>query len=497
MKGDFSRLTHYPNATRVLMQQGRVQLDADWNELVAILAQRQRAWVADVVGPHGGPLHDLGYALLTRATDPATLAAAQAGALAASLGPGDFVVAGGRYYVEGWGCQTDMMRYSAQPALPGTKPLSTQEPSTLWSAALESWGADLAKLPPLGDGLLVYLDVWERHVCAGEDVALLESALGGLDTATRAVLMAQVRVVPAPAPGNRPPRGAGQRQPPSEADVMSHLRTLFPEHLAPRLKARAKAVADSADPCLSDPDARYRGPENQLYRVEIQRGGEAGQATFKWSRDNGSLVFPVSALGAARATLQHLGRDERSTLAAGQWVELLDSVRSKRGAPGVMLRLTKVDRDSSSVEFEAPDGVSVPSLDTLDAPILRRWDHVARPVSEGGATLRDGALVVAEADGQVGWVRLEDGVEIQFQKPDANSEPHRYRSGDFWLIPARTATGDVEWPRDEHDAPLSQSPEGIHHAYAPLAFVTLGEGSQVVVQKDYRRQFAALAQPRP
>ena len=38
MKGDFSRRTFDPQKhfSRVLMQQGRVQLDADWNEQAAI-----------------------------------------------------------------------------------------------------------------------------------------------------------------------------------------------------------------------------------------------------------------------------------------------------------------------------------------------------------------------------------------------------------------------------------------------------------------------------
>ena len=43
-----------------------------------------------------------------------------------------------------------------------------------------------------------------------------------------------------------------------------------------------------------------------------------------------------------------------------------------------------------------------------------------------------------------GWLALEDGVEIQFVDPQ-NSV---YRTGDYWLIPARVATGDVEWPRE-------------------------------------------------
>jgi hypothetical protein len=59
-----------------------------------------------------------------------------------------------------------------------------------------------------------------------------------------------------------------------------------------------------------------------------------------------------------------------------------------------------------------------------------------------------------------------------------------FRSGDYWLIPARTASADIEWPRttkivngdDEIDWAF-RPPEGVHHAYAPLAFVTVNSGS--------------------
>src|SRR5205085_4076087 len=75
------------------------------------------------------------------------------------------------------------------------------------------------------------------------------------------------------------------------------LRTLQPENRAMlRSKAEEADNPDSYDPCITSPDARYRGAENQLYRVEIHRGGTARSsppATFKWSRENGSVVLPV------------------------------------------------------------------------------------------------------------------------------------------------------------------------------------------------------------
>ena len=64
-----------------------------------------------------------------------------------------------------------------------------------------------------------------------------------------------------------------------------------------------------------------------------------------------------------------------------------------------------------------------------------------------------------------------------------------YRAGDYWLIPARVATGDVEWP-DELDSsgnrkldsdgnPIgeAQGPRGPRHYYAPL-FLYKSDGSQ-------------------
>src|SRR5574341_947277 len=52
MSGDYSRQRFdvKNDFGGVLMQQGRVQLDADWNELVSILDRRLRAGTADVIG---------------------------------------------------------------------------------------------------------------------------------------------------------------------------------------------------------------------------------------------------------------------------------------------------------------------------------------------------------------------------------------------------------------------------------------------------------------
>jgi hypothetical protein len=75
------------------------------------------------------------------------------------------------------------------------------------------------------------------------------------------------------------------------------------------------------------------------------------------------------------------------------------------------------------------------------------------------------------------------------------------------MIPARTATGDVEWPKvtdpqgnPETDAqgnpiPIALPPQGVNHHYAPLAVVFVGANGVSVQQPDCRSSFDAGAVP--
>ncbi|MFQ5525109.1 MAG: DUF6519 domain-containing protein [Thermoanaerobaculia bacterium] len=68
-RGDFSRLTFDPEKhySSVRMQQGRVQLDADWNEHVDIVAHRLSAQATDLIGPSGAPAGSGGFEILPKA----------------------------------------------------------------------------------------------------------------------------------------------------------------------------------------------------------------------------------------------------------------------------------------------------------------------------------------------------------------------------------------------------------------------------------------------
>ncbi len=85
--------------------------------------------------------------------------------------------------------------------------------------------------------------------------------------------------------------------------------------------------------------------------------------------------------------------------------------------------------------------------------------------SAGGAALVGGAVPIPSAAAQ--WVDLEDGVQVLFDEVNEAT----YRTGDYWLIPARVATGNVVWPLEagtgQQLVPVAKPPDGIDHHYAP------------------------------
>ena len=63
MEGNFSRSTfkaskHY---NRVLMQQGRVQLDADWNEMMDAMNYNLQSAIRDLIGDCSVPIENSGF----------------------------------------------------------------------------------------------------------------------------------------------------------------------------------------------------------------------------------------------------------------------------------------------------------------------------------------------------------------------------------------------------------------------------------------------------
>ena len=520
MKGDFSRQTfaarkHYSG---VLMQQGRVQLDADWNEQAAIDRYRTETEAVDVIGGCGAPLHAAGFEITT---DGKTL-----------------LIGGGRYYVDGLLAENNAGKIAYED-----------------QDKLDLPGADMAavltEMKEKGlSAALVYLDVWQRHVTVLDDRLLREVALGGPDTTTRLKTVWQVKALPltggnstelaklreeqrqledelvklnefsdkiqaeaatikqkmdqviptspefkklqallqkataklAEVQAETEKRkaqlaelakkldelGGGSAAPSCDAQLSDWDALFTPSGL---LNARAQPPDPTKDLCLTPPGAGYRRLENQLYRVEIHQGGPLGTATFKWSRDNGSVVTTIESIKGSVITVHDIGPDDALGFAHGQWVEISDDALELNGLPGQLAQIDTVDAATRQIMLQGaapkPLAANPTGVDAARHPKLRRWDQAdqaAAPVSASG-------IKVAAT-----WLPLEEGVSVQFSAG-------QYRPGDYWLIPARTATGDLEWPPFEvpNLNPQPQPRLGIEHHTCRLALIRVQDG---VIDKD-------------
>jgi hypothetical protein len=428
MAGDYSRITFDPRRrfAAVLMQQGRVQLDADWNEQAAILAERIRIQARETFGR-------------AAASRFGTLDAFRIGAIAGP--PRDLSIQPGRYWVEGrlaeaFAADGSPPTYLRQPFLPAPPPLPAQ------------------------GGAIVYLEAWEREVTWVEEPALLDVALGGVDTAARVQAVWQVKW--------RAMQGAA---------CGADLDALFPPSPA-RLTTAAVAPPVPEDPCLIAPLTGYRGLENRLYRVEVHLGGDAAAARFKFSRDNASIRSPVLGMrrelrGAVEVTVlsvARIGRDPGLRIAAGDWVEITDEHRFLHDESGEMAQVAE-----PPLEQPGEDGVQVvldrviPAAGTrgfgADAAQLAarrtriiRWDQAApRNTLDGNGLMAVGSAAVP----------LEEGVEVTFSLAGTGAQ---YRRGDWWVFAARTADASVE-------VLSAAPPRGPRRAYAQLAaFAEIGRG---------------------
>jgi Family of unknown function (DUF6519) len=513
MKADFTRdsFDATKNFTRVLMQQGRVQLDADWNEQTAILLHYLRTLAADVIGPAGAPVAAAGFVI-------AKLDSAVAVA-------NDFIIGAGRYYVDGYLCEiapqsipftrvpntnnriqvpalwADGAAFARQQLVELVNPATGSvlitritdigaDDSTLTvSADLGAFNVQPATLRrvttyqsqpglpspatlPVGDST-IYLDVWERGITYVQDDSMREVALLGPDTGARAQTVWQVRAINASSF-----TGASNFNPDNPLSSLTNANR-------GSIKAMAKQSTANTDPCTLSPDARYRGPENQLYRVEIHTGGLAGQgASFKWSRENGSVVFPIVRAAANNVVvLENLGRDDRFGIAENDWVEAVDDATDLLGIARPLLQVQSIDRTSNTVTLSGPIGITL-TKGNPSHPLLRRWDIKFGDPAEGGLqNAGDNAALIIEDSST--WLNLESGIQIQFQKPATGQVT--YRTGDYWLIPARTALADIEWPRqtvtdaqgNTSESPLAKAPDGIDHHYAQIGSITVGSDGQV------------------
>ena len=417
MKGDFTRFTHKPvkHYSGVLKQQGRVGVDADWNEYVSIQDHLTRTRITDVIGYCGVPKHDGGFEISN---------------VTSASGSVNFSISSGRIYVDGIVCSLEPDGTTYHNQLDYPEPLAVSAPVN-------------------GRTDLIYLDVWHRHITAIEDPDIREVALGGPDTATRIKTVWQVKVSEDVGPVECEDTIAGWPPPQSGGLLSNEVQT-----------------PPTEDPCYPTPSGGYRGLENQLYRVEIHDGSDPGPATFKWSRDNGSVVFPIDEFVAGEPTkikLKHLGRDQIRTLQEGDWVEVLGDEKELKQEPGTLASV----EDINEAEHILTLSVAVSAHSQEGHPKVRRWDQKSNAISVASQPAHP----------------LEDGIQIQFSGSN-------FKTGDYWAFAARTATGGIEELNNAE-------PLGIKHHYCRLALLTwhVDAGGNVTANvQDCRKDFPPLTE---
>jgi hypothetical protein len=528
MKSDITRYTFNPknHFTSVRSQQGRVPLDAELNETQDIQNHLNAVTRRDTIGHCGVPLTGGGFAL----------------SLLEAGGQQDFAISPGRMYVDGELCEAELggaiavqirsantlavtarqldgepfeagqrvelwsegnepqrLRLSAITAEADSEPstfLLSLEPAISNPAALTrpllrrlstllfqpDYPASFpamrinqpAALPDEPGIYLAYLDVWQQHITALEDPQIREIALGGSDTTTRLKTVSQVKLTRvADLDADPPPqcRDFGS----DWAPIPAALR---------RLKARAMPNPTSDRPCIVPAQAGYRRLENQLYRVEIHRSGDASTATFKWSRDNATLVTAWTGPDTANAStlaVDSLGFDSVRRFQPDQWVEITDSTRDLHNQPGSLVRLENAV-DQTLVLAGNATRADFPRLAKIFA-----WDHQATVAKPDGAAdiplaLVEGAIPVLEGN----WIELEDGVQIFFEPGGS------YTTGDYWLVPARVIGASLLWPQDDSGEPILEPPLGITHHYCRLALLRRQETGWSADIVDCRPAFPPL-----
>lgn len=444
MAGDYTRFTFKPQRdySGVFKQQGRVDLDADFNELIEIIDRRWRSETIDIIN----------HCVVPNTTPDAFLITPTA--------LGTFNIGIGRMYIDGIQVEnhglppleyqsdlgemrgTAQVPYSDQPYLPASLPPTlTAEPNT----------TDL-----------VYIDVWQREVTVLEDPSVREIALGGPDTTTRIQSVWQVRVLE-----NVGQHGCGD-------DIAIWDQTVAPS--AGRLTTSAVAPPASDDPCIISPTGGYRGLENRLYRVEIHSLGSIGggaPAKFKWSRNNAAIASTVSAIpSTTQVTVQQVGRDQVLRFEVGNWIEITDDFLEFRSLAGHLAQITAIDEANRILTF-AP---AIPGTINFDATNperhtrVRRWDQSQNVDANGLLDVTGGPI------------DIEDGIRVGFNLVPVGGN---FKVGDYWVFAARTADGSVEILQNV-------PPRGILHHYCRLGFIHWGTSIETTTFTDCREHWPSL-----
>ena len=104
-----------------------------------------------------------------------------------------------------------------------------------------------------------------------------------------------------------------------------------------QLQGRTRPQELPSDSCMLPERAGYKRLENQLYRIEIHEPKSSERnATFKYSRDNGTVCSKILDISGEKITVTSIGRDTLLGFNSGQWIEITDDLHELGGSPAFL-----------------------------------------------------------------------------------------------------------------------------------------------------------------
>lgn len=435
MVADIARITYDPTRQyrSLIAQQGRVTLEADVNEAASLAGEALRLETIDIIGPAGTP--DDGYKV------------------GSGKGPGGVSIAPGTFYLGGWRLELDKkIELAAQPE---------------WRDA---------RIEEILKGTtLIALLVTEQSVCAVEDQALREVALGGPDSAARTRLMQ--RFLRLPAHGSTCAAGAKTVAGMLEEEGVTIDPATYQLMSQATLQAGFVPGSGGGDPCTPAAAGGYLGADNQMVRVTVTDYDNAKKSgTLLWGWNNASLLYRASMTDPLTLTLINVPVDEEHAPQQGQMVEILRSTLNLGDGNFIAAHEGFVTSLAEAYSFDTGEialNDALPNEYRHDKnPLFVRLWQASVPFAEGKATALDDV----------------SGITVTLS---LKALPHRIAARPFWRFAVRPSAPQNIYPQRYFDAP--QPPDGPRQWIADLAVVeALKNGSKVIA--DCRVPFGPLTE---
>ncbi len=418
MKGDFSRLSyHYlNNYLGVLKQQGRVELDSDWNEQSLIWSEHFRQLACSIMGDFAVP----------KGSNEITSDNSKALKIENfSLGPGDtidFEIKKGIVYIGGF-------------------PLKIEKDCTFRTQF------DYPEPEIIGNSgnILVYLEAWQKTANYIDDDIIREPALGGPDTCLRLKLVGQIKALYVDEIAN--PKAAKE----------------FLDHYFPRndISLTLKIDQSGHQIPISFGEIDMGGgliPGNLHYRIELHRGVSAAggfEEGFKWSDENASVVARIiKAIDQSTLSVEESEVISGESFKNGDWIEIANAVTELHRQGSQMAKIAGLEHSNEGLVIKTDTPIhpilirlksGVKSSGKIDfAPRIRRWAGYISPLNL--KTVND----------------LGGGVKAIF---NSSSKKMSIEPGDYWTYAVR----DREY--NKHYSLNNSVPTGIIKYRCPLAII--------------------------